>query len=315
MPLAADQITKRVHRLLKQERIDDLALAEAFLRRKPHRPAPEWYAVLLEEHGREIAIVIALWLASIRERLARLPFDDWGSSLLWLGFEESLALSLAPVLRRAASSAMRRQAVEAGEPVPLRYGDFEIAEWAGLEATAQAQFIAFETRAAIEESLRTLLERGFIDNQVRSFILNTGLYGLNRRFAASVLRRALEVGVEFADALKIATKSSNELLAVRGEMIVNGNAVDAVHVGMALAALLWSQDNKIVYKTWIAQQDELTCEICRSLHMQTVRRDVAFVAYDGSMYERPKAHLNCRCFVEYRVRSMDEGLIDLFDFV
>lgn len=309
MRLAADPTTKHVHRLLKQERIDDLALAEAFLRRKPDRPAPEWYAVLLEEHSREMAMAIALWLSLVRERLSVLPFAEWTAPLLWWGLEESLALSLAPVLRRAASSAMRRLAVETDEPVPFREGDFEIAEWAGVEAVAQAQSIAFETRSAIDASLQALLSTGYVPDQTRSLLFDTGLYGLNRRFAASVVHRTLADGLGFEDAMKIATEHSNRLLRVRGEMIVNSNAVDAVHVGMALTALLWSRDDKIVYKTWVAQRDEFTCEICMSLHMQTVRRDQLFVADDGSTYERPKAHPNCRCFVMYRVQSITDGLL------
>lgn len=290
-----------------QKQLDDAALAEAFLARKPLRPGPEWYAELLEEHAEEIAVVLALWLANLQERLFAVSVDAWFDAQLWYELERALAISMAPTLRRAAVAAMRRQAVEAGEPVAVQAGDLELAAWAGTEAARQAVLIAEQTREGLVETARAAEAAGMDDGETRFFALETGLFGLNRRFAQAATRRALDEGMTRDERFAAAKEHGERLLAVRGEGITQGTAVDAVHAGLAMAALLWQQAGRTVTKTWIAVQDELLCPICGSLHMQTVRRDQSFTAANGSMYEKPKAHLYCRCFVAYRIIDNGEG--------
>src|SRR5690625_1659222 len=168
--------------MLKQE-LDDLILAESFLSQRPARPKPEWYAALLDEYGPEIAIVVAVWLSSVRTRLSELELSEWTSILHWFELEESLAYSLAPVLRRAGSAALRRQAVEGGIPVAVSLGDMHIAEWAGRKAAEESRLIADETRTALYDSLQTVRAAGLNDTQARRLLLDAGVFGLNRRFS------------------------------------------------------------------------------------------------------------------------------------
>lgn len=56
----------------------------------------------------------------------------------------------------------------------------------------------------------------------------------------------------------------------------------------------------IKFKTWVTKVDELTCPICRSLHLQEVPIHEMFLSSKGYI-DRPTAHPNCRCQLRYRI--------------
>lgn len=301
---------KHVHLLhdshVAKQDVDLLAMVEAFVASKPIRPEPSWYADLLEQHSAEIATVVAMWFLALRERLSGIETTAWLNVLLWYELEELLAKSLAPVLMEAGDAAMRRQSVEGNIPVAFVLGQIRIADWANEKAAQEARLIADETRLALYESLTALQDTGWSDEQQRTFLLESGVFGLNRRYAGVVVRQSLANGEQEGQ------RRGETLFQVRGELITTGNAVDAVAFGMAVAAWLWERDGYEVVKTWFAQIDELTCPVCRSLHMQTVRRDEPFVDLNGEHHNHPKAHLNCRCFVQYEARREEERFLEFF---
>src|SRR5690606_11895380 len=83
----SELLVKRDARLLEE--------AREFLSKQAGRPSPEWYARLLDEHGEEIAAVIAWWLWQVQAQLAVLEWWQWTDPLLWMELEASLARRLA----------------------------------------------------------------------------------------------------------------------------------------------------------------------------------------------------------------------------
>lgn len=291
--------------VLKQE--DGIArLADAFLAKQALRPEPAWYAGLLEEHQAEISAAVLLWLLEVQDRLSAADLFVWTDPFLWIELEERLALLLVPALQEAARAAARRQAVEEGEPIPLRLADFEIASWAGVEAARQARLIAGETRLALIESMIALDGAGLAESQSRDFLLGAGLYALNRRFAAAAVRPVVTDG---SAGLEEAKASAERLLEVRRRMIEEYNAVSSVTQGLVVAALFWVRDGKVVTKTWQTMEDERVCPICGSLHFQEVPLRGSFVAYNGRVFEHPPAHPLCRCFTRVSIRP--SGTLDM----
>lgn len=284
---------------------DDRLLEDAreFLSKQAGRPSPEWYARLLDEHGEEIAAVIAWWLSQVQDQLAVLEWWQWTDPLLWMELEASLARRLAPVLRRAVQAAARRQAVEQDEPIPVRLADAEAALWAEQEAQRQAALIARETHVALLEAAEALELLGLSGEERRRVILEGGLFALNRRFAGAAVRSYEREG------LAGVIEHGQRLLAVRQELIVTQTAVSSVAEGIILAALFWQREGRLVTKMWRTQEDEKVCPICGSMNVQEVPLRSFFVASDGSYHERPPAHHYCRCFLQIFVRSGD-----VFDF-
>lgn len=287
--------------VLKQE--DGITrLSEVFLAKQAMRPEPEWYARLLEEHQAAIAAAVLLWLSEVEEALAAAEWINWTDAILWITLEERLAILLAPALREAARAAARRQAVEEGEPIPLRLADFEIASWAGVEAARQARLIAGETRLALIESMIALGAAGLAENQSRDLLLSAGLYALNRRFASAAVRPVVTDG---SVGLDEAAASAGRLLEVRRRMIEEYNAVSSVMQGLVIAALFWQRDGKFVTKTFFTQADERVCPRCASVHGQEVPLRGSFVTYQGEAVSGPPLHPLCRCFLRIGVRPQE----------
>lgn len=290
------------YEFLVKQGADAASQAEAFLAKKAARPQPEWYAKLLEEHEAEIALVIAWWFAEIQQYIATLSWVEWTDPLLWVSFESMLARRLSPALRAAGVEAARRQAVEAGEPIPILFADAEVSAWSETEAARQAHWIATETRMALVETFATLESLQLPVEDRRQLILDGGLFALNRRFAGSALRPLVEDGVGASDRV---IEHGERLGIVRRTMIASHNAVSSVIEGLLIAGLFWEQDGKLVTKTWVAQLDERLCPVCFSMHMQEAPLRGTFVAANGRTYSRPPAHPLCRCFVRLGVRAQD----------
>lgn len=296
---------RHAHRLLEAlvKQDGDLAgLAQQYLSKQAVAPSPAWYARLLEEHRLEIGAVVALWLSDLENHLAVMDWVEWTDALLWMEFEARLARRLSPALANAAQAAARRQAVEEGEPVPVRLADTEASLWAETEAARQARLIANETRLAMLEAFEVLDATGLSVEDRRRAILEGGLFALNRRFARAALRPLAQEG---AQGLMGVMEAGQRLLAVRREMIESHNAVSGVTEGILIAALFWQREGKLVTKTWVTIPDELRCPICASMHFQEVPLRGAFVAADGQTFARPPAHPGCRCFTRIVVRPVD----------
>jgi len=287
--------------VLKQE--DGISrLADAFLAKQALRPEPAWYADLLEEHQAEISAAVLLWLLEVQDRLSAADLFAWTDPFLWIELEERLALLLVSALREAARAAARRQAVEGGEPIPLRLADVEIASWAGVEAARQARLIAGETRLALIESMIALDGAGLAESQSRDLLLGAGLYALNRRFAAAAVGPVI---IDGSAGIEEAAASAGRLVEVRRRMIEEYNAVSSVTQGLVIAALFWQRDGKLVTKTFFTQADERVCFRCAPLHGQEVPLRGSFVASDGGVFMGPPIHPLCRCFVRIQVRPAE----------
>src|SRR5690606_23525411 len=139
------------------------------------------------------------WLSDVENTLALTDWYGWTDAFLWLEFEAMLARRLEPALRNAAQASSRRQAVEVGEPIPVRLSDLEIVHWSEQEARRQAQLIAGETRAAMLEASETLEIMGLPVDARRRVLLEGGLFALPRRYARAALRPMRDGGVEAFD--------------------------------------------------------------------------------------------------------------------
>lgn len=284
----------------------DAELAEIREHLRELRVSPDWYGRLLEEHEEEIALVVLVWLLSVKAHLTRIAWQRWGEEALWADLERFLAERLSVRIRLAALAAARRLALELFQPIPLSTLRQILLEQARAEAQTLSRQIVTETRRAIEESLSELVRRGLNTRQIRALILDTGIFTLNSRFARSVLRRAFQRHEAFPDVLSEAESLAESLVSVRQALIDRSAAVDSVHLGMALTATLWSRQGLVVTKTWITIPDERRCPICASLHGQTVPHYASFVAsgsFGVRFFPRPKAHPLCRCFLEYSIHG------------
>jgi len=286
--------------LVKQER-DDARLADEFLRKQAVQPDPKWYADLLDKHKTEIAAVMVLWFSEVEDALSSAHWSDWGDTLLWFALEERLAALLAPVLREAARSSARRQAIEADEPIPLRQADLEIALWAGEEAARQASLIVAETRAALIEASDLIEDAGAANPTTFGALLGAGIHGLNRRFAGSAVSPILTSG---SAGLQEAVERTRRLFEVRSRMIEETNSVSSVLQGILVVALFWERAGEMVTKTWHTQRDERVCPVCLALDLQEVPLRRPFVSPRGTL-DRPPAHPLCRCFLQVSVRPTD----------
>lgn len=56
-----------------------------------------------------------------------------------------------------------------------------------------------------------------------------------------------------------------------------------------------------VYKTWFTNNDDRVCDICGPLNGVEVPKDQPFVSR-GMEFDKPAAHVHCRCWVGYRTR-------------
>ena len=57
-----------------------------------------------------------------------------------------------------------------------------------------------------------------------------------------------------------------------------------------------------VIKTWFTNNDDLVCDICGPLNMQSVLVNEMFVDDFGDTHEMPPAHVNCRCWMSSRTK-------------
>jgi hypothetical protein len=294
---------------------NDIQLAEAFIKSRSIKPQPRWYANLLETHSEDIMNVFLLWLEVVEEKLKGISIEYWVNPMLWYEIEELLNAALSTKMYYAAMQAVRMQAIAGDLPVSITTAEIESAVWANREAITQASLIAKETRNSIAYAVERCKQAGLTDEDIEKVILETGLYRLNQRYAGATLNQFLgeeKIGVPLDTRIQQVLGYSESLSSVREQMVVQSNTVDAIHAGMAITAMLWERDEgKTVYKTWFTHLDERRCPVCGSMHMQTKRRDVPFTAYDGSTYQRPKAHPFCRCFVEYVTRKGEEYSIEL----
>jgi hypothetical protein len=56
-----------------------------------------------------------------------------------------------------------------------------------------------------------------------------------------------------------------------------------------------------MYKQWFTNNDDRVCDICGPLNGQEVPKDQPFVSR-GMEFDKPAAHVHCRCWVSYRTR-------------
>lgn len=56
------------------------------------------------------------------------------------------------------------------------------------------------------------------------------------------------------------------------------------------------------YKRWNTAGGDV-CEICMSLEGQEVPLDAMFIDFAGMQYDRPPAHVNCRCWIQPVVKE------------
>lgn len=287
--------------LAKQEGGID-RLADEFLKKQALRPEPAWYANLLEEHQAEIAAAALFWFSEVQNVLSMVDWVEWTDPNLWIDLEERLAVLLAPRLRQAARASARRQAIEEGEPIPLRQADTEIARWAGSEAARQARLIADETRIAVIESMISLEDADAAETETFRTLLDAGFFALNRRFARAALAPIIANG---GSGVRDAAERARRLLEVRRRMIDETNTVSGVIQGILVAALLWEMDGKLVTKTYFTQADERVCPVCGPLHGQEIPFRGLFLTSDGAAVNGPPIHPFCRCFLRVTVRPID----------
>jgi hypothetical protein len=90
----------------------------------------------------------------------------------------------------------------------------------------------------------------------------------------------------------------------RAMMIATTETTRAYAEGQKLAGEKMREDypDVMVVKIWFTNNDDLTCEICHPLNEEEVDFDDDFQGGDGEFYEKPPAHVNCRCWMSTRTR-------------
>lgn len=94
-----------------------------------------------------------------------------------------------------------------------------------------------------------------------------------------------------------------ELLPTFGKVRAKRIAVTEVTNAYAGGNLeTWKASEVVDYKRWYTAGTDV-CDVCQSLEGQEVPLSAMFIADDGSMYYRPPAHVNCKCYMQPVVKE------------
>lgn len=81
----------------------------------------------------------------------------------------------------------------------------------------------------------------------------------------------------------------------RAQMIASTEVTDAYAEGNLIT---WKDSKVVQKKRWMTASDERLCPICESMSGQEVDINGVFTDLNGQTYERPAAHVRCRCWMQ-----------------
>jgi hypothetical protein len=222
---------------------------------------------------------------------------DWPVTL-------SEATELTSALERAVGIPAKFFLGQSGVPV---IGDrqmlkFNQVDWAKRHSMGMVTDISFTTQQSMMRSLgRSIQEAAPLDltaNRLRRYI------GLDTRYAQAVdnfYRAQIERGVLPFKAHNQARAYAGRLRTARARAIAQTETTRALWEGQRQ---YWDQlvdeqavDPSKLRKRWRTHRDERVCLICKPMHNVTIGWWDKWVLPNGTPFDGPPAHTNCRCEV------------------
>ena len=172
--------------------------------------------------------------------------------------------------------------------------------WATAHAARLITEIGDETKAAVRAAITRAMRGDLTVRQVARYVHEiVGLTSKQEQAVYGVFDRALEAGLDKADALAESQVYAMKLRRYRSEVIARSEVLRAENAGQSL---LWQQAKDAGYvpglvQVWLATNDELQCDICERMHEQTAEIGAPWIDPEtGDTYDVPQdAHCQCRC--------------------
>jgi len=173
--------------------------------------------------------------------------------------------------------------------------------WAATESGRLIRQVGQTTR----EGVRAVIARAFTEGRAprETAPLIRQMVGLTDRYGDAVFNyydRLLDVGRTADEAAGLAQRYTRKLQRQRALLIARTETVASANSGQAES---WQQaseagllDPDFTEREWIVSGDERTCmKTCVPLNGQRATLTNPFVLPDGRTFQRPPAHVACRC--------------------
>ncbi len=172
--------------------------------------------------------------------------------------------------------------------------------WAKANAARLIAEIGDETVAAVRAAIVRSMRGDLTVQQVARYVRDiVGLTARQEQAVYTVYDKAIEAGLEHAEALAESQIKAMKLRKFRSEAIARSEVLRAENAGQEL---LWQQAKEAGYmpglvKIWLATPDELWCDICKRMHHRTAEIGAPWIDPEtGESYDVPQAtHPQCRC--------------------